>query len=251
MNQDQNTSTSVIKSVFTDLFLSFSFISRLPIRLPKINDFDDRIKRIPSYFSLVGYMPGAIYYLTALYEYSLLSKILGLAVGFYLFDLFHFDGLLDMFDGFLNQSSKERRLEIMSKGNVGPFAVFYGMLYVLAFYSLLSYSHPIDFFFSAIFGRQTMVFVLAFSKPAKDKGLGALFFPFKMINVPISLLFTLPLLCFSVPKFIVSLISSLIVAIIVSWVSRRKIGGVTGDVIGGSCLISQIFTLFALFYILK
>ncbi|MFN3327613.1 MAG: adenosylcobinamide-GDP ribazoletransferase, partial [Fervidobacterium pennivorans] len=131
------------KEALTDFLLTLSFISRLPVKIKNIDEWEKRIKRIPVYFPVIGYIPGTIYSIGVLFAHSLSNyKLLfifgAMAIGYYFFDLFHFDGLLDMFDGFLNQSNKERRLEIMSKGNVGPFAVFYGMLYILLFYQLMS-----------------------------------------------------------------------------------------------------------------
>jgi len=241
------------KELLTDFLLTLSFISRLPVKIKNIDEWEKRIRRIPIYFPAIGYIPGAIYSFAivltnSLSAYKLLFVFGAMAIGYYFFDLFHFDGLLDMFDGFLNQSNKERRLEIMAKGDVGPFAVFYGMLYVLLFYQLMSTLDWQAFLFASVFGRYEMVLLLTFSKPAKPKGLGAMLFPYNKHYTVYSMLFLTPLIFISPLMFFISLTLTITMAYLISRVSEIKIGGITGDVLGGSCLISQMVVLLA-FYI--
>lgn len=267
-----------LKNIFKEVLLAFSFLSRIPINV-KLQPFKEIqvMKKIPRYFPLVGYIPGMIYYLGCNFSklfgslsrnlfgnlesvqsvqsvqgvIFVLSSLLPMTIGFYFFDLFHFDGLLDMLDGFLNQSSKERRLEIMSKGNVGPFAVFYGTLYILVFWELMKFSRPIYFIFGSVFGRYTMVVVLNFSKPAKDKGLGAMFFPFSQKQLFDAIVLTVPLLLFQPIAFSISIVAATLTGLLVSYISHKKIDGITGDVLGGSCLIGQIFVLLSLNLLVK
>lgn len=235
-----------------DILLTFSFISRLPVKLGELSDWEVRMKRIPAYFPIVGYVPGLIYFAGGFLslKFGIIAPLLSIVLGFYLFDLFHFDGLLDTLDGFLNQSSKSRRLEIMSKGNVGPFAVFYGVLYVIVFWELITSIKPVAFVFGSVFGRYTMDVVLVFSKPAKNEGLGAMLFPFNRFLLVPATLFTLPLLLIDVKLFLVSIFSSWLVGFLISKVSEKQIDGVTGDVLGGSCLIGQIVVLLILNYLI-
>ncbi|MFN3691842.1 MAG: adenosylcobinamide-GDP ribazoletransferase [Fervidobacterium sp.] len=243
----------IFKEFMEDFLLTLTFLSRIPINLN--SETFERIRNMPTYFPLIGYIPGTIYYfgsyLASKNIESTFSAFFTMVLGFYLFDLFHFDGLLDMFDGFLNQSTKERRLEIMSKGNVGPFAVFYGTLYVIAFWELLNISRPVYFLFASVFGRYTMVVVLHFSRPAKKEGLGAMLYPHSQRILFNALVATFPLFFFKPYVYVLALIGSMLIGIVLSYISEKKIGGVTGDVIGGSCLLSQLFILFILNGILK
>ncbi|MDK2884393.1 adenosylcobinamide-GDP ribazoletransferase [Pseudothermotoga sp.] len=232
--------------MMNDFLTALSFISRLPVKLNNTENFETNIKKAPSYFTLVGYIPGFIYFFTSLWSENIFIRIAGIATGFYLFDLFHFDGLLDMLDGFLNQSDKEKRLLIMSKGNVGPFAVFYGTLYVIAFYNLFSYLDPTDFLFGSVFGRYSMSILISISKPAKNTGLGAMFFPAYKYTPLIAALFSAPMLCLGCVKFILSFLVSFLTAIFVKIISEKKISGITGDVIGGTSLLSQMFILLSI-----
>ncbi|WP_448377227.1 adenosylcobinamide-GDP ribazoletransferase [Fervidobacterium sp.] len=240
-----------IKNIAVDFALSLSFISRIPVKLKAVDDWQERIKRVPIYFPAVGYLPGIIYssgrLFSAKYEdYQFLIITVSITLGYYFFDLFHFDGLLDMFDGFLNQSNRERRLEIMAKGNVGPFAVFFGTLYVIIFYELAKSLNWKAFLIAAVLGRYEMNVLLSFSQPAKRTGLGAMLFPYKKLYTLYATIFTLPLAFFGIKAFLISLLLAWFAAYIISKISGEKIGGITGDVLGGSCLISQMVILLTL-----
>ncbi|MBT1247656.1 MULTISPECIES: adenosylcobinamide-GDP ribazoletransferase [unclassified Thermosipho (in: thermotogales)] len=217
-----------------DFLLSLAFISRIPI---KVRYSEKRIKNIPGYFPLVGYIPGIIFFLGGYFE-NFFVKIIFLILGYYFFDLFHFDGFLDTIDGFLNQSNKEKRLEIMSKGDVGAFAVFFGALYIVIFWNMYFTLSPTFFFYSSVFGRYAMVSLMAFSKPAKEKGLGAIFYPFERKNLIYSTVFLTPLL-FNIKCFVMSFFITLLFSYFMSIISKKKIGGITGDVLGATCLITS------------
>uniref|UniRef100_A0A7C4CF50 Adenosylcobinamide-GDP ribazoletransferase n=1 Tax=Fervidobacterium thailandense TaxID=1008305 RepID=A0A7C4CF50_9BACT len=152
-----------IRVDFETLSATLSLLTRLPSNVNFGGNWKERFRKSPRFFTTVGYLPGLLYAFmrwmacNAGNKWELVVTALGLSVGFYFFDLFHFDGLLDMFDGFLNQSSKDRRLEIMSKGNVGPFAVFYGTLFILVFFELFRNVKPSVMFFSSVFGRFTVL----------------------------------------------------------------------------------------------
>ncbi len=192
----------------------------------------------------MGYLSGTVYASFKLVSSNFIVNVIAIAVGFYLFDLFHVDGLLDTFDGFFNQSDAKKRLEIMSKGNIGPFAFFFAFLY----FSLYLYSfHLIKWWvpiYSSVFGRLSMNVLLLFSQPAKESGLGMLLSPYKRSNIVYSFLFTLPLALKPIP-FLISSILSFLVGYFMAMASNRNIDGYTGDVLGAVCLISQLFIMIA------
>lgn len=233
---------SLLEDNLLDVLLTFSFLSRVPVRVKELPDWRERVRRVPRYFSLVGYLPGVVYLIGAIgtVRYSPVIGLISLAIGFYLFDLFHFDGLLDTFDGFLNQSTPERRLEIMSKGNVGPFAVFYGTLFVIWVWELMKLTRPSFLLFASVLGRLTMNFVLIFSRPAKPSGLGAMLYPPDRVAPLSSLMLSLPLLALGRWEYALGLGASFCISLLVAKLAKRLIGGVTGDVLGGSCLIGQL-----------
>ncbi len=228
------------------MLLSLSFISRIPVKLPSKMAVTDRdIKSCVRCFSLIGYIPGLIFALGRMTHHTMFYLI-SIAVSFWLFDLFHFDGFLDTFDGFFNQGTKEKRLEIMSRGNVGPFAVFFGMLYMIAFWEMFKITLPMELLYASVFGRLSMTTLLHISHPSKEEGLGAFLYPTSKINLLISFLCTTPLLFFRPHYFVVAAVVSQLTALYMKYISEKKIGGITGDVLGATSLLGQMFVLVGL-----
>lgn len=219
--------------------LAFSFLSRLPF------GGKGSVKNIARYFTLVGYAAGAVYWAGRRYVPGDLGAVLSILVGFFLFDLFHFDGLLDTFDGFFNQAGREKCLEIMSKGDTGPFAVFFSFFYCLAFYLAFRSSIPISLLFMSICGRFAMNVLLATTQPAKPGGLGALMSPYDHRATLVSAALAAPLAIISPLRWGVSMGVAILIGLLMSLSARRKIGGYTGDVLGATCLLSQLGVLVA------
>lgn len=225
--------------IFNEIRMTFSFLSRIP------TGGNGDIRKISKYFPLVGYAAGGIYSAGLYFSNSTYMILAMMATEFFLFGLFHFDGLLDTFDGFFNQNP-DKRLEIMSKGDTGPFAVFYGFIFLaLLFYSLKisDYIFPL---YAGVFSRFSMNILLSTSKPVKKTGLGALFFPYKFCNTIISFLITLPLILLNPELYLISLLISVICGIIMHFISEKQIKGYTGDVLGATVLITFLFILITL-----
>lgn len=240
-----------LRTLSYEVVLALSFLSRMPLKVPHRQDWMVIAQRIPRYFTLVGYVPGALYALGAQFTpiVGLWMGLVSLSVGYYLFDLFHFDGLLDTLDGFLNQSNPNKRLEIMSKGNVGPSAVFYGTLFVVALWEFMKLGRALPFLLSSVLGRFSMNVALALSSPAKTTGLGALLYPTDKLATVSSLLFSVPLILLSPFLYTVGLVTSILVGALVAKASKQLIGGITGDVLGASCLIAQVTILGVLHFV--
>ncbi|MCD6507692.1 adenosylcobinamide-GDP ribazoletransferase [Candidatus Poribacteria bacterium] len=223
--------------ILDEIRLTISFLSRIPI------GGNGEIERIPTHFPIVGYLCAGSYigirYLLGLISPQI-AVLSSMAVTFYLFNLFHFDGLLDTLDGFLNQSGREKRLEIMSRGDVGPFALFFGTLYVLALYSILLDAEVSQILVACVISRFSMNLLLGLSRPAKMEGLGAAFYPYRWRNALIASAYLIPLLILYPVFVLTGFILSGLIAMILSRISRHKIGGTTGDVLGAFCLLSEL-----------
>lgn len=223
--------------------LTLSFLSRIPV------GGRGEIRNIPRHFGLVGYLPGLLYVGGRAVSRDFLWTLAVISVVFFLFDLFHVDGLLDTLDGLLNQGDRAKRLAIMSKGDTGPFAIFYFAIFVAAFlYSFQGCTlwAPL---WAAVAARLSMNAVLAVSKPAKEGGLGALLFPYPQSHSLISLVWTLPLLVLDPLAWAVAVGASILTGLVLALAARKLLGGITGDILGASCLAGQLSALVALFYL--
>jgi len=228
--------------VIDDFFLALGTLSR--IRAPKINNIN--FQRSTIYFPVIGYIAAFILYITDNAVNFLfpghISRIISILIYYLFFGYFHFDGLLDCIDGFFpSHKSVEERLRIMKDSNTGAFALLFGTIFIILEIICVIDSNDYWYIFP-VFGRITPIFLLAFSKPATQNGLGQLYFPYpKKYCVPV-LLLAVPLIVLSV-KLLFWVAASFFLGIVISLYSRKKINGITGDVLGFSIMLSELFFL--------
>ncbi len=116
-----------------------------------------------------------------------LAAFVTIAVQYLLFNLFHFDGLLDTADALLCYAPRERRFEILKDPRIGVFACFTGVICVgLKIHLLRSTWGLLDgngsgiaaaaavaLFAYPVTGRAAAAVVPAIVRPATPSGLGA------------------------------------------------------------------------------
>lgn len=227
-----------------DLFLALGMLSR--IRVPEIKRVN--YPRSTVYFPLVGIVAAFIllvshFGLNFLFQENL-SRLISMGVYYLLFGYFHFDGLLDVIDGFFpSHKTPDQRLAIMKDSNTGAFALLFGVLF-LALEIVCVVSIDIRWILFPVFGRLSTPLLLAVSRPATKKGLGHLYFPYPKRYSFFSLVFIIPVL-FIFPITGLFIPFQLLMIMLISKVSKRKINGITGDVIGFTIMINEL--LFLLF----
>ena len=158
----------------------------------------------------------------------------------------HLDGFADLCDGFFCPvDSKERRIEIMRDPHVGSFGVVgLILLLLIKFVSLaVIFERGGSYFEIAaviVFARFFIVLLAKISKPVSGKGIGA-YIVGKVSGRSffLTVLFILP--CLFSDKMIVVFLLLLSVTLFLRFVSNRRIGGVTGDVLGACCEICETF----------
>lgn len=170
---------------------------------------------------------------------------------------FHLDGLADTVDGLLGGGDRMERLRIMHSSGIGAFAasalvcVLLGKF--LAIQTLLSRPDETVRAAAALLvapalGRWCMCFLAGISGPATpESGLGRLFagradFGILCLSLLLPLVLTIYLLKFPGGC---GLLAAMLLTILLSSVANRKIGGVTGDVFGAVCELSELILLMA------
>lgn len=171
---------------------------------------------------------------------------------------FHLDGLADTFDGFGGGWTVERRLEIMKDSRIGSFGVV-AIVSCLALKASLAALAVYDGFlyglvWSCAVARCMVVFACCFSKYAKPQGLSyelvsqarPRHFVASLVWV-VALAFAFPSLyglgLRSALRTAVSFALAFAAALYLLHVSKRKIGGVTGDVLGACCELCEVASL--------
>lgn len=230
------------------LILSFQFFSRIPINMPV--DFNEKnikysIFFIPLVGAIIGGAGGLIYHL--LLQYNIyIASFLALLTTIILTGGLHIDGLADTFDGFMSNRDKNKTLEIMKDSRIGAFGVL-SIILILIFKFILMISTPnlpTALILSMANSRLVLSRIISYKKTAKPDGLGSLFHssnPKTLILVG-SIIYLLILVILDI-RYIIPLIINFIVAEYISYISYKKIDGLTGDVYGATIEIGETISL--------
>jgi len=176
---------------------------------------------------------------------------------------FHLDGLGDTADGFGGGWTRERRLEIMKDSRTGSFGVI-AICLCLVLKSACA-ANAVDngklsvLLWSAIVSRMCVVLMCSVCSYAKESGLSydlvtGAGFAHPAVALLQSAAYGVALYLLSQritgwgtsPVLLaVMTASALVCTLVLGLVSKRKIGGITGDVLGACCEISETAALLA------
>ncbi len=158
----------------------------------------------------------------------------------------HLDGVADTADGLAVQGDRERRLQVMHAGNIGPAGVIALVaLLLVAWTALVSLEDPVRsaaIVLGPALGRWAVIPVAVLFPPARPDGLGrtvhAGLWP---IAAPLSTVIAgaASLLLFGAAGLVVMLAAAA-GALIVAGAAARLLRGVTGDVFGASIEVAQV-----------
>ena len=238
-----------MKKEFRGFSKALTFLTIIPLK-GKEEDVDTRdIHSSLPWFPLVGFLLG----LVLLFLDWVLQGIIGpsvrpvlvLITWIILTGGLHLDGLGDTIDGLSIRGDKDKTLRAMRDDRFGAFATAAVVLVLLAKYGALQSAPGSSLVLAPVIGRWGMVLLARISNPADEEGAGRLFAGYREER-----------------EFIISTIAVLAAAILIggfpaliamgavavfgygvyqyfSW----KIGGVTGDVFGFTCEISESLML--------
>ncbi len=169
----------------------------------------------------------------------------------------HLDGLGDTFDGILSYRSRERMLEIMRDSRVGSNAVL--ALMCILFLNTALYYEAGDFItkiliLMPIAGRMGMIIGAGISSYARSEGgLGKASMDFcntKEIIIGL-IMYSIIFACFRNLQFAVAGLAACIFSIFIAKYIGKKLQGLTGDVLGALCEMTQTFFMLMVFALLK
>ena len=237
--------------------LSIQFLTRIPINIP-IDFNEENLRRSTFFFPLVGMilggLSGIVYYLFSFLnvELAALATVISMIV---LTGGLHLDGLADTFDGFMSNTDKEKTLEIMKDSRVGAFGVIALILNILTKYILISNiltNVPIGLILSLGNSRLVLGHKMAYKKNARPGGLGHMFSssnPKKYVILS-GIIYTGIIILIN-PIYLLSLVGTIIMGEIITWVTYKKIDGFTGDVLGATAEIGEIISLIIFMEVLR
>jgi adenosylcobinamide-GDP ribazoletransferase len=229
-----------------DLLGALGFLTILPGQPP-----GEHPGRVFTYFPLVGILIGAS--LTLLKSFSPfpreLSSFLLLFAWVALTGGLHLDGLADSLDGLLSTTTPERRLEIMKDPRTGAWAVIGVSLLLLGKWSALVQNLPAYILIlPPTIGRLAMTLTAAIFPYARQTGLGSYFRDgLGWIQITFAIFTTIAVTAFIGLPYFLTLAIGIISALGFSyWSAKRLGGGLTGDVYGAVCEVTELVCLLTL-----
>lgn len=236
------------------LILSLQFFTRIPIN--KSIDFNSKNLRYSVFFmplvgGIIGGLGGLVYYLLSPHN-IMIASFISLLVTIILTGGLHLDGLADTFDGFLSNREKELTLEIMKDSRVGAFGALSLILVIFFKFILISNTPnlPLALLLSFANSRWVISWIISTKKISKSDGLGKMFSdsnPKKLVILS-GVIYTVVLIILDI-KYLIPLIVNVLLAQYISYVSYKKIDGLSGDVYGALIELGETISLLGFWFI--
>lgn len=245
-------------SLLKGLVLSFQLYSRLPIPI-EIDFNKENLQKAIYFMPLVGGVIGLItaFLVSLIQEFSTgLAAALGLFAYIFLSGGMHLDGLADMADGFLSNTSREKTVAIMQDSSLGLYGVLALVLYALIKYSIFSGlgAGQLGIIVIAnILSRSFAILIIAKGPLGPTGGFGGKMKE-ALANEKIPILYVLIITLIIIFIDIRFLLLTLILIIFSKFIikeSIKKIGGLTGDIYGGAIEVMECISLIVLFVLTK
>ncbi|MCY4071799.1 MAG: adenosylcobinamide-GDP ribazoletransferase [Chloroflexi bacterium] len=155
----------------------------------------------------------------------------------------HLDGFADSCDGLLGHGEAQKRLAIMRDPGLGTWGAAGLVLLLLTKWLAIGAIDPALLILPPLFGRWAMVLAAYHFPYAREKGIGAVF---REGLGPRQLLISsviVGIVVFHYSAFFLWLLALLVALAVGRWASTRLGGGLTGDVYGAICELSELACL--------
>ncbi|WPJ94610.1 adenosylcobinamide-GDP ribazoletransferase [Coraliomargarita algicola] len=235
------------------LITALRLLSILPIPGRESRHFIDGLPWYPAAGAVLGYLVCGVCLLAHAVapDWGGLLAVLGLAASIALTRGLHLDGVADCADGFWGGHERRRRLEIMKDSRIGAFGVIALVLVLLGEWTALERMVDVDTIIlipvAFIVSRFGIVLLAHCFEYPRAQGTGAAVVKGATRRhlwqaFGVGLLLSLPAGVAAVPLWGAGIAMTLAVGFLGKW----KIGGVSGDVLGAGCVLSEMTLLFAI-----
>ena len=235
--------------------IAMQFLTILPIPCDTRCQQED-LGRSTALFPLAGLTIGAIlagvnWLLTPWLAHPLTDALLVMVMAA-LTGALHLDGLADVCDGLAARGNRERFLAVMKDSHVGAAgAVGVALVILLKWQALAAVPETVKWQALLIFpllGRFAQVLAMAGAGHARQDGLGAAFIQGMTARHLIVALVVAAVACLvllPVPG-LVALAAVFATTLVVKGYFKNRLGGLTGDIVGCICELSEILALIVL-----
>ena len=222
----------------TGLSAAVAFLTRVP--LPPTAPAAAMLPWFPVVGALIGLVAAAVHAAASLALPPIVAASLAVAATILVTGALHEDGLADAADAWGGASSREDALRILrdpTHGTYGVLALVLSVVLRVAAIASLAPAMAVAFLPAVhAISRGLLVGVLATTPPTRDEGLARTLSttasPFTAaLAIGVTAALGLPLLG---PVFVPAAAVALAAGWLVRWVAMRRIGGITGDVLGAA-----------------
>lgn len=238
----------------TDLAVGIAFYTRLPLRTATPVD-GAALARASWCAPLVGALVGALAGLAYWIAYRLnlpplVCATIAIAAGMLLTGCLHEDGLADTADGFGGGETRERALEIMRDGRIGAYGTCALVILLALRIGTVADLPNARLVVWALIGahataRAGLPLFMLLVPPARPDGLSAAAGAPSRERAAVAAAIGIALLWVALGfrSALIALVLVLIGAAVMAWLTRRKIGGQTGDVLGAVEQVGETLVL--------
>lgn len=233
--------------------LALQFLTIIPITNKKVIE-NDKLSFATIYFPLVGLVLGLIlvginHLLSSLYLEQLLINVILIVSLIILTGGLHLDGLADTFDALSSRKDKPEMLKIMRDSHIGTMGVLSLIIIILiklsVLFSLNVAIKNVSLIMMCVLSRYSLVFSMFLFPYARQEGKAKVFI--EGMNLKIILLATIITLICSIIllklKGLIVFILAVFFAFLLGKFITKKIGGVTGDILGAINELAEVFIL--------
>ncbi len=235
------------------LTTALRLLSILPIPGRESRHFIDGLPWYPVAGAVLGYLVCAACLLAHAVapEWGGLLGVVGLLASVCLTRGLHLDGVADCADGFWGGHDRQRRLEIMKDSRIGAFGVVALVLVLLAEWTAFERMQTVDTILlipvAFIVSRFGLVLLAYFFNYPREKGTGAdvvngATIQHLLVALAFGVVCSLPAGLNALPIWAIGIGMTLAVG----FLGNLKIGGVSGDVLGAGCVLSETGMLIAI-----
>lgn len=240
-----------LKQACNRYFVAQMFLTRLPAPV-KLQWSESELAHSTPWFALVGVVVGSIaalaWWVGVNFWSPLIGAVFAVSASVLATGAFHEDGLADSADGLGGAFDIEKKLIIMRDSRIGTYGSVALILTIIAkigAISLLSPDAAIAVLIGAhMLGRWTSVPLIKFNNYVREQGTGK---PFASMvsgaNVfwSSALAMACSVLCFRTGALLV-IPGILIFLWLAQWYVRKKLGGITGDILGAINSLTELLT---------
>ena len=232
--------------ILSDLRRAFGFLTILPMG----GQTAGKPGRIFAYFPLVGLVIGLASAGVASLSFlpADLRAFLAMLTWVVLTGGLHLDGFADCCDGLLPQVVPERRLEILKDVHAGSWAIVGLILLLLGKWIAIRNLASAALILPPIAGRWAMVLAAWYFPSARPGGTGA-YFRDGLGRWETALASGIAVMLLALDGWRGVLLGGVVLVVVFGgghWASRRLGGGLTGDVYGALCELTELLCLWAL-----